>query len=272
MNEPEQIDNNPERPYTLEELEAALVERSKPQYEPNQETDLSQPESAPETAETGEQSLAELPERMTVKALAETLGIKPKQLYDMIEIDAGDGTSVTLGQYKDQVKEFHRLEQSRKELTESRVKIENDLLQKRMALDKVAAKRGYQLTAQDLQEVEQQIQLHTKAQTALLAEIVPEFADDVVRDKGFTAINSVFGEYAFSEAEARFITDARLRKMAYDLHRLRQGIAEVESKEVKTKPRQAPGPFTPKANTAQRGQANRHKVDSAVNKLAQLLR
>jgi AraC-like DNA-binding protein len=265
------VDSQPQK-RTLEELEAALAAQSKPP-EPNQEIDSPQAESdAAKTSEGESDSPAELPEKLTPKALAEKLGISPKKLYDLLEIDLGDGNTVTLGQYKDQAKEFHKVDAARKELASNRVKIENDLMQKRMALDKVAAQRGYNLTQADLQQIEQQHSLHRQAQTALLAEIVPEFADTVARDKGLQMIEGVFQEYAFGETEAKYITDARLRKMAYDLARLRAEIDGFETKEVKKSVNQSPKSHTPVRKAGPNGSQNRQQVDAAVSKLAQFLR
>jgi hypothetical protein len=229
-------------------------------------------DQASETTDHAEAEPDENLAPMSVKDMAGKLGISPQKLYKLLQIDAGDGTSFSLGEYKDKAKEFRQMEQLQAKATQDRLKSETDLLQKSMALDEATARLGRPLSQQDFEAVKQKQALHNQAQTALLAEIVPEFADPVARDKGFQVITETLKDYAFSEAQIPYITDARLRKMAFDLGKLRQQLASVADAEVKPKVRQAPKPVTANVKSlSQQVQTGRLKQDAAVRELGKLL-
>jgi hypothetical protein len=244
MNQQNSLEPEQESGYTFEELAAALEGKPQPETTPDS-SESSQTDDPPVNADQlTDNSKPETDEPMTVKALAERLQTSPQKLYKLIQIDAGDGTTFSLGEFKDKAKELRQLEQLRARQTETQLKSETDLLQKSMALDEAVQSLGRPLTQADYQAVERKRALHNQAQTALLAQIVPEFADPAERDKGFQVITGTLKDYAFSDAQIPFITDARLRKMAYDLGKLRQQLASVADAEVKPKVNQKPKPVT----------------------------
>lgn len=268
MNE-KTIDENTEVEYTFEELAAALDGTPQP-ASPDSEHESSQTDDSTDKQESSTDPQPEQALPDTVKGLAERLQVDAKTLYQNLKIDLGDGKTVTLGELKDQGKDFARLTAK---ATQDRLKSETELLQKSMALEEALAKLGRPLNQADYQAVQQKQQLHAQAQTALLAEIVPEFADAVERDKGFKLIGETLKDYAFSDAQIPYITDARLRKMAYDLGKLRQQLDAVASAEVK-KPtiKQAPRGSTPPAKSIKQNVRNgRLTAEKAVTELAKYL-
>jgi len=265
-----ELETEQETGYTFDELAAALDGTPLPatpdSSESSQADDL--PVNADQQAEAGE---PEMDEPMSVKALSEKLGVSPQKLYKLLQIDAGDGTTFSLGEYKDKAKEFRQLEQLKAKASEARLKSETELLQKSMALDEAVTQLGRPLNQSDFEAVERKRQLHNQAQTALLAQIVPEFADAAERDKGFQVITETLKDYAFSDAQIPFITDARLRKMAYDLGKLRTELANVANTEVKAKTA-APKPHTRStANIKSKVQSGKMQRDNAIAELGKHL-
>jgi len=265
-----ELENEQETGYTFDQLAAALDGTPQPDQSDSEiESSQAEPEAENPEAKDAPQETAE---PFTAKTLAERLGMPVKDLYKSLQIDIGDGKTVTLSEYKDKAKEFHRIEQLQAKATDAKLKSEQDILQKSMALDEAMAQLGRPLNQADIDRAEQRRAAHTQAQTALLAQIVPEFADPAERDKGLQVISATFKDYAFSDAQIPWITDARLRKMAYDLGKLRAELASVADAEVKPKVKQEPKAHTPAAKPL-KGQlkGGKLKLDAAVAQLAKHL-
>lgn len=268
METAQQIDESTEVQYTFDELAAAL-DGPPPPASPDSDDESSQADDAPAESASEPEAPAQPVGEMTVKELAEKLQVPAKDLYTNLKVDLGDGRTVTLGELKDQGKNLAQLQAK---ATEKKLKAESDLLQKSMALEEATQALGRPLTQQDIDRAEHKRQLHSQAQAALLAEIVPEFADPVERDKGYQLIGATLQDYAFSEAQIPYITDARLRKMAYDLGTLRKQLENVASTEVKKTQKQTPKGFTPKAKSIKtQVRGGRLEIDKAVAELGKFL-
>lgn len=267
----ETVENTPETAYTFEELEAAL-EGKQPPVSPDSEQESSQSDddTVSEKGVDGEAQV-ETPESITAKDLAESLGLSERELYKRLKVKI-DGQEFSLSEFKDKAAQFHSVEQLKAKALEGKIKAESDLLQKSMALEEAVAALGRPLNQRDIELAQQKQELHSKAQAALLAEIVPEFADPVERDKGLQLIGATLEDYAFSKAQIPYITDARLRKMAYDLGTLRNQLAGILETEVKPKVNQRPKAHTPVTPIVDKSARNtRQSSEAAVAKLAKLL-
>jgi len=273
------IDNNQSEAHDLTDLAAMLGETSPPGEAP-QGDDLTLPEEAAPQAESEpaqnssdtDGDTQETAQQFTVKALAEKLEIEPSQLYDSLRIDVGGEEPLTLGQIKDRAKELVRLDEVVASANEQRLEVENDLLQKRHALQRQAQRMGYQPTEADLAEAQAETAQYLQMQEALAVEYMPEWADTGVKHEDMKGIQAIQSEYLIGEAERRLMVDARLLKVFRDYHRLRAEVNGVASKKKRQKVNQKPGTHTRTGNqVAKIRQLAESNQGAAVAELGKLL-
>ena len=251
MDDIEQVDNEQPRAHDLSDLAAMLGQTTPPgegpqgevQTLPEGEAPQAESEPALDSSETDEDA-QEAAQELTVKALAEKLEIEPAQLYDALVVDVGGENPLTLGQIKDRAKELNRLDEVVASANEQRLAVENDLMQKRQALQRQAQRMGYQPTEADLAEAQAEAQQYVQLQEALAVEYMPEWADTGIKHDDMKGVQAIQNEYLFTEAETALMVDARLLKVFRDYHRLRAEVSGVASKKKRQKVNQKPGAHT----------------------------
>ena len=193
-----------------------------------QEADPSQPESdtGAEMSEA-EQDAPEAAQNLTVKALAEKLGIEPAELYQSLRIDLAEGQSVSLGEFKDRAKDLVEADALLAEASERQLTVENELLAKNQAMVRQMQQLGIQLTPEAQREADEQAKQYRAHQASLALQAMPEWKDEKARGVDIARIERIATEYGFSEAEQGILLDHRLLKLFRDFQRQRETVKAV---------------------------------------------
>ena len=165
---------------------------------------------------------------VTVKDLAEKLGVDAKDLYDELQIPLGDDTSITLGQFKDRVKDLRDIDATRQEVTESRDKYERDLMSTRAEINALINVIPPEIRAQVMSAAQDRSKAYEQEQRAAVLEAIPDWNDSDIRAKDRDRIVAMGSEYGFSEPEITYTQDARTLRMLNDFMRLRERVAGMD--------------------------------------------
>jgi len=277
------LDTSETEAHSFSDLESLLratpFEDAQKTVEPTQQLDddlASQVESdaATETSET-EQSADDDPQGMSVKDLAEKLGVEASDLYNGLRVDLGDGQSMSLSEMKHRAQDLARVDVLRQQSLDNQQSVENELLQKRQALQNHMQQMGYQPTEADQQAAAEQTKAYLDQQQRMALDAIPDWADKAARQLDEKAITALKTEYGFSAAEQPLIIDYRLVKLFRDHHKLRSEVRAVGTKKKPTKRNQAPGTHTQMGNkvTQIKSQISAGKVtaDAAIDALGREL-
>ena len=226
--------------------------------------------SEAETAEPGESQ-----ETLTVKSLAEKLGVDAKELYQSVSIDLGEGQTLTLGELKDRGKDLLQSEALLANASEQQLEVENELLVKRQQLNVEAQRLGVEFTPEQQAEHLRAVDAYQDQQVRKALEIMPDWQDKATREADLTRIDKITKQYGFSEAEQSTILDARLLKVFRDFQRQRDTLARFKKEKVKSKRKQTPSSLTQSSNTvteiAAQSKAGKLSSSDAVKGLAAYL-
>ena len=204
------------------------------------------PESLEDDTEEGQIEAFDS-EPITVKTLAEKLGVEPADLYDELEIPIADGERVTLGQLKDWGKQYGEPVKLKQQVEDQKAEYERSVLATRAHLN---AMMSVASTPQERELVQRMVQAgaahqegYTKEQETMVLEAIPEWQDADNRSKDRDAIIAIGAQYGFSEPEMTHTQDARTLKMLRDFTRLQQRVKDMESmsKRAPGKPNQPNG-------------------------------
>ena len=230
MSETEAVDTPETAELGFNDLEAlmASADPETGQIDKGPETDLSPAESEPAlTSSETDEDTQEAGQKLTVKDLAEKLGVDADVLYNGLTLDLGDDTSVTLGEFKDRLRDVAQADALVAEVNEQRLAVENELLAKRQAFNRHAEKLGWQPTDEDIAQAEADNKAYRELQETLAVEFMPEWADAGAKAKDLKAIRAIQNEYGFGEVEQKAMLDARLNKLFRDYARLRDEVKGV---------------------------------------------
>ena len=230
MSETEAVDTQETAELGFNDLEAlmASADPETGQIDKGPETDLSPAESEPAlTSSETDEDTQEAGQKLTVKDLAEKLGVDADVLYNGLTLDLGDDTSVTLGEFKDRLRDVAQADALVAEVNEQRLAVENELLAKRQAFNRYAEKLGWQPTDEDIAQAEADNKAYRELQETLAVEFMPEWSDAGAKAKDLKAIRAIQNEYGFGEVEQKAMLDARLNKLLRDYARLRDDVKGV---------------------------------------------
>lgn len=155
------------------------------------------------------------PEKQTVKTLAEKLGVKPSELYDLIEIGLPNDKVYSLGELKDLAVTGQALGKTKATLE----KDATDLLVQRRELQLVAeqmAKTG-RITQAEVDAMRQTEEKRLAVEVQNFRRSVPSWDDPVTRSRELDAISRHVRQYGLSVPEFEgLVTDARVMKLVRD--------------------------------------------------------
>lgn len=201
----------------LEEVTALLNGETQEEAPDEREPEglAAEPEvSSDDTADT-EPAERQPPEKQTVKTLAEKLGVKPSELYDLIEIGLPNDKVYSLGELKDLAVTGQALGKTKATLE----KDATDLLVQRRELQLVAeqmAKTG-RITQTEVDAMRQAEEKRLAAEVQNFRRSVPSWDDPVTRSRELDAISRHVRQYGLSVPEFEgLVTDARVMKLIRD--------------------------------------------------------
>ena len=279
MERTEDIADAPERVLSFNELEQPLrdmpVEYGEtpleyPTPQPEEVASPAESEPATESSET-EASPAEELETFTVEAVAEALQMDPKALYEQLQVPIGDGESMSLGDFKDRIKDVLKSEALLAEVQVNREKVETDLLHKNQALMLAQQEAGVEVTEQHLQRAAKQREAYGQLQDRTLTELVPDYAESAFRQDFDKKVAKRLEAMGYNKQEAAFMKDARLRLEFYRHQRLLDEVASVTKKRTVVRRNQAPKGLTRSSDTIQSIRASKDTQNQKVEALGRLL-
>lgn len=215
---------------------------------PEEPQDEREPEGVadePEESEPEEPAAEEraAPERQTVKTLAEKLGVKTSELYDLIDIGLPNDKVYSLGELKDLAVQGVALGKTKSTLE----KDATDLLVQRRELQLVAeqmSKTG-RISQEEVDALRKTEEKRLAAEVQNFRRSVPSWDDPVTRSRELDAIKGHVGKYGLSVPEFEgLVTDARVMKLVRDA-----AINAPEPKPVVAPRRSPPKATTTKGDT-----------------------
>lgn len=228
------------------ETQDPAAEETQPEPQPGQIDRQDEADHREGEPEASEDQPAETPAN-DLAALAEKAGITVKELYK-VQIPMADGEQpITLGQYKDRVRDLQRVDALRAEVEDSQNQSQADRLQFQRELQTVAqAMQQGRLDEQTLKQARDGLQRYEQQQTELLRQAVPEMAKPETVD----AVAVEWERYGVPRAVFDQIHDAGIKAGMYRLHQLEQRLRDAKAREVK--PKQAPSRPGPKQSRAEK--------------------
>lgn len=196
---------------------------------------------------------------ITVKDIAEKLGVDPADLYDGLEIPLGDGERVTLGEWKDRVKALQAVDVERDQVETQRQQYERDVARTRAELNQIVQMIPEQAREQLLARARQNQAQYEKEQWEAVVTAIPKWKES---PESFAAdrasIVKIGAEYGFSEPEITYTQDARAVRLLHDFLRLRE---RIEKQNVSAK-----------QTAAQINRSAKGKTRSSSRRLAEAIR
>ena len=265
----------------FDELASALHDtmvrdsESEPAPNPTQQAEVSvspaEPSAAQEGSEGTEASEGESPATFTVKDLATKLGIDPANVYAGLQIDLGNGSTVSFGEFKDRMKDVARSDELLAEVQDRRATVEADMLQKNQALVLAQQQSGVQVTEQHIEMAAQQQKAYGELQDRTLTGLMPDYAESAFRQDFDSRVATRLEALGYSAQERGYMKDARLRLEFYQHQRLLDEIAGTAHKKVNVKRNQSPGSSTRVQGSIAAIRAGQGNQDSKIAELGKLL-
>lgn len=205
------------------------------------------PQQADDQAETGQtqddtsddsEDQPEGESGLTVKALAEKLGIKPAELYKDLQISVGDGEVMSLSTVKDRAQELVRADTLLAEAEENKTAAENEILRMTNELSLVAQRLGRQPTDAEKAEAQALRGNYVKEQNQLAVAAIPEWKDKAAQATELELMGATLVEYGFSPAEIQNTVDHRQVKLIRDYAALRKRLKDAKATQKADKRRQ----------------------------------
>ncbi len=196
---------------------------------------------------------------VTLSSLAEHLGLDQSDVYEL-EIPIADGNTVTLGQLKDEYKEYGPVKEYEARLKEERSTYEKQVLSTRAELSAII-----NAIPQDIRDQvifagrDHQAQWGRDQEKAVL-EAIPEWADADQRAVDRAHLVEDGSIYGFSESEITYTQDARTLRMLRDFSKMKRELSGMRTA-AKAIPVQANPPG--KAGTTQ---STKRKLAQAIGK------
>ena len=206
------------------------------------------PEEDQAEGEQPEAEPAEMPD--TLEALATKAGLKVKDLYNVkIPMPAGE-EPVTLGQFKDRLKDLTRADTIAAEAEDSKATLQAERLQFQQELGIVtqALQSGGKLSDDALRAAAENMQKYQAQQRQIAESIAPELAKPEIAD----GMAKVMERYGITRPVFDQIHDAPFRLAMHRLYTLESRLESAKAKEVKA--RQSKPKSVDKPTKAQRRQ------------------
>ena len=217
------------------EPEAALPESDPPA--PEAEPSAAEPDAAKPDPDA-EPEAPDAGKPMTLKALAEKSELTVKELY-AVEIPLGDdGSTVTLGEFKNRVKDLKQVDGL---LARSEVDIasaEREIMVQRDALTIAHARAG--LSEADLTEAANARASYVSRETALAMLAIPSWRDSAIADTERLMIATELSKSGFSPVEIDNYVDHRNLALVRRLVRLEKLVKGAGKEELKPSRPQKP--------------------------------
>ena len=204
------------------------------------------PAAAPETEHQAEQKP---PEKVTVKAVAERLGVDPSEVYATLKVALADGEELSISELKDRVKPQAEIETLKQNLTKARGEWEADQIRQTRELQAILNAIPQQAVSPQLLELHQSQRAErlSREREALLRAI-PEWADTGVITAERKQLSDYLAETGWPEGTVDQIEDHRLfvtlRAAAKDraeLKKLRADKAKADQPKPKVGVKPQPG-------------------------------
>jgi hypothetical protein len=227
-----------------------------------------------EATEGGESPKADTHEiPSNLGAIAEKLGVKPEDLYDVEIPMPDDGEAVTLGELKDLATKYKRSESERLEFDNeretSRVQIQKATEEIRELVGLIPAELR---TPALLEKVRDKMEVTKQQEAAKLLARVPEWRDRATMANDLKVIEAHAEQFGFSRQELSSVYDSRL--LAYIRHNAlrEEKLARVlEEARAKRKPSNV-AKTDSKPSGASKPNQRRGRTADAVGAVSQLLR
>jgi len=166
---------------------------------------------------------------ITVVSLAKELGVEAADIYNELTIPLGEGESVTLGEWKDRVKDLRELDQSRTAYEADKADYEKGQMRDRALLTEMLDIIGPDAARPALEAAKQRLQGWEDEQRGLILEAIPEWKDPDALAKDREAIVALGAEYGHTEQEMVYVKDARTVRMLRDFAALKAEMAELRT-------------------------------------------
>ena len=202
---------------------------------------------------------AEHGDDVTLSRLAEHLEMEPADLYEL-QVPIGDNVTATLGQLKDEFKEYGPAKEYHEALRRDRGDFEKQVLQTRSELNAVLQVIPEQMRAQIIQAAKERQTGWAQEQESKVLEAVPDWADADVKAKDRAMIVEDGAEYGFSEQEITYTQDARTLRWMRDFARMKR-----ELQAMRTASKAQPGKANPPGKAAP-SQISKGKLSQLLNK------
>ena len=150
-------------------------------------------------------------------SLAETLGIKPDELFSRLRIPVDEGDPLTLEEFKDKGKELRGLQAAQTEFAEQKVTHENSVMMQRQILQRALAKVPPQFLTDDvIAEVQQEQASYVEGERSKLLAVRPDLKDPAKWRSTQEALVAHLTPYGFMQVEIENLHDHRMRKYVID--------------------------------------------------------
>jgi len=150
-------------------------------------------------------------------SLAETLGLKPEELFSRLKIPVDEGDPLTLEEFKDSGKELRGLKAAQTEFAEQKVAHENSVMLQRQILQRALAKVPPQFLTQDvISEVQQEQANYIDSERSKLLAVRPDLKAPEKWRSTQDALVEHLAPYGFMQVEIENLHDHRMRKYVID--------------------------------------------------------
>ena len=186
----------------------------KPPTPPDTETQAAEPatETAPDEEVAPETETAP----KTIKQLAEKLGIKASELYD-ITVNMPDGAEISLGALKDQYQQADTLTSKQDALDERRTAFDTEMSAKHTELaDLAQVIDPASLTPEQRDAYGQFVQQRSARELSLLLSTTPEWKDSVQREADQQLMRKHVARYNMSKGELDGVTSHKMIRIIRD--------------------------------------------------------
>ena len=265
----------PNKPEAVEKIGALLAGR--PETTGTRESPPSgdQPPSDPDGDEgSGDPEL-------NPTSLAETLGLKPEELFTRFKIPVDEGDPLTLEEFKDAGKELRGLKAAQDEFAEQKVAHENAVMTQRQILQRALAKVPPQFLTEDvISEVQHEQAKYIEEERAKLLAVRPDLKNPAKWTSTQEAVIEHLTPYGFMQVEIENLHDHRMRKYVIDNAEREARVKKLDADGIQVEepklqaPSQSPAkPVRPRADKGkkpERTKTARTNQDKAAE-VAQLL-
>ena len=167
---------------------------------------------------------------LTPTNLAETLGLKPDELFQRFKIPLDEGEPLTLEEFKDAGKELRGLQAAQSEFAEQKVAHENSVMMQRQILQRALAKVPPQFLTEDVvSEVQQEFAGYKEGELQKLLAVRPDLKDPAKWRSTQTALVEHLTPYGFMQVEIENLHDHRMRKYVIDNAEREQRVKKLDA-------------------------------------------